>query len=312
MPEVSVIIPNYNHAPYLKQRIDSVLNQSYQDFELIILDDCSTDNSREVIEYYRTHPKVSSIIYNERNGGGTFRQWLKGISIACGIYIWIAESDDWCEPTFLENILPNMVKRPDCVIGYCQSYCVVDNEIKALTSHPYLSEYVDGFTFIKQYMVATNSIYNASMAVWKKEAFNRISHDFVTYKLGGDWLFWVELCTTGNVFISGRILNYFRKHDMDVSGAAYGSGFNFVEELKLLKAVRDKNLIEPGMYKEQVAKVFFNYKRRESYIGPEMKKTIREWFSKNVTTGYLNKNYLMMSIKYWGYQLIKSIIKKYK
>ena len=51
-PTVSVIIPNYNHAPYLKERIDSVLNQTYQDFEVIILDDCSPDNSVEVIEQY--------------------------------------------------------------------------------------------------------------------------------------------------------------------------------------------------------------------------------------------------------------------
>ena len=50
MPKISVIIPNYNHSLYLKDRIDSVLNQSFQDFELIILDDYSTDNSREVIE----------------------------------------------------------------------------------------------------------------------------------------------------------------------------------------------------------------------------------------------------------------------
>jgi len=50
MPKVSVIVPNYNHAPYLKQRIDSILAQSYQDFELILLDDCSTDNSREMLD----------------------------------------------------------------------------------------------------------------------------------------------------------------------------------------------------------------------------------------------------------------------
>ena len=58
LPLISVIIPNYNHAPYLNKRIDSILNQSVQNFELIILDDCSTDNSREVIESYRSHPLV--------------------------------------------------------------------------------------------------------------------------------------------------------------------------------------------------------------------------------------------------------------
>ena len=91
---VSVIIPNYNHAPFLKERIDSVLNQTYDNFEVIILDDKSTDNSKEVIANYRGHSKISHIVYNEENSGSTFKQWQKGFSLAKGDYIWIAESDD--------------------------------------------------------------------------------------------------------------------------------------------------------------------------------------------------------------------------
>ena len=74
---VSVIIPNYNHSAFLKERIQSVLNQTYSDFELIILDDCSSDKSRDIIESFRSNPKVSHIIYNDRNSGSTFRQWNK-------------------------------------------------------------------------------------------------------------------------------------------------------------------------------------------------------------------------------------------
>jgi glycosyltransferase involved in cell wall biosynthesis len=312
MPKVSVIIPNYNHAPFLRQRIDSVLNQSYQDFEVIILDDCSTDNSKELIEHYRSHVKVSQVIYNEQNSGSTFRQWIKGITEAKGSYIWIAESDDWCEPTFLENIIPNLLERPDCVIGYCQAYCVVGNDIKAVTTRPYLAEYIEGATFIKDYMVTTNSIYNASMAVWKKESFARISQDFTVYKLVGDWLFWVELCTTGNVFVSGRVLNYFRKHDKDVSGTAYGSGLNFIEEAKLLKALKDKQLISTASYKRQAGKIYFSYKRRAVNIDPQMRQQINAWFSENFSKGYLYKHHLALSVKYKGYQFLKKVIEKYR
>lgn len=73
-PLISVIIPNYNHALFLKQRIDTVLNQTFQDFEVIILDDCSTDSSREIIEQYRGHSKISNIIFNDKNSGGVFKQ----------------------------------------------------------------------------------------------------------------------------------------------------------------------------------------------------------------------------------------------
>ncbi len=87
---ISVIVPNYNHAPYLQQRIESILGQTYTDLELILLDDCSTDDSREVMEQYRQHPKVSHIIYNEKNGGIPFRQWDKGIELARGEWVWVA------------------------------------------------------------------------------------------------------------------------------------------------------------------------------------------------------------------------------
>ncbi len=91
---VSVILPNYNHSKYLKQRIDSILNQTFQDFELILLDDNSPDDSVDIIESYRDHKRVSHIHLNKENSGSTFKQWERGFSLAKGEYIWIAESDD--------------------------------------------------------------------------------------------------------------------------------------------------------------------------------------------------------------------------
>ena len=104
-PLVSVIIPNYNHAPFLKERIDSVLNQSFDNFEVIILDDKSTDHSKEVIESYRNHEKVVHIEYNSQNSGSTFKQWDKGLKLAKGEWIWIAESDDVAHPAFLSSTM---------------------------------------------------------------------------------------------------------------------------------------------------------------------------------------------------------------
>ena len=100
-PFVSVIIPNYNHAQYLEQRLDSVFGQTYPNYEVIFLDDCSKDNSLEVINRYKNNPHLSQIVVNETNYGNTFKQWDKGINLAKGEIIWIAESDDYCELTML-------------------------------------------------------------------------------------------------------------------------------------------------------------------------------------------------------------------
>lgn len=124
---VSVIIPNYCHARFLNQRIDSVLNQTYRDYEVIILDDCSTDNSREIIESYRNHPKISHIVYNEKNSGSTFIQWEKGFELARGEYIWIAESDDVARSTFLEECMNAFSSYSDVSIVFSDCLFVDEN-----------------------------------------------------------------------------------------------------------------------------------------------------------------------------------------
>lgn len=119
-PLVSAIIPNYNHARYLKQRLDSVFNQTYQNFEVILLDDCSTDNSLEIIEKYNGNPHLSQIVVNESNSGSVFKQWDKGINLAKGELIWIAESDDYCELTFLEEMVNALAAKKTVVVACAQ------------------------------------------------------------------------------------------------------------------------------------------------------------------------------------------------
>ena len=77
MPVFSVIVPNYNHASFLAERIETILAQTFTDFELILLDDCSTDESVKILEKYCDHPKVSCIVVNEVNSGSRFLQWKK-------------------------------------------------------------------------------------------------------------------------------------------------------------------------------------------------------------------------------------------
>lgn len=66
MPIVSVIVPNYNYARFLKRRIDSILNQTLTDYEIVLLDDASTDNSKDILSQYTNLPQVSGIFFNEK------------------------------------------------------------------------------------------------------------------------------------------------------------------------------------------------------------------------------------------------------
>ncbi|UCD50998.1 MAG: glycosyltransferase family 2 protein [Phycisphaerales bacterium] len=94
MPVVSIIIPNYNHARFLVERVDSVLRQTYRDFDVIVLDDASTDESRDVLKSFAGRPEVA-LRFNTENSDSTFKQWNKGVELARGKCVWIAESDDF-------------------------------------------------------------------------------------------------------------------------------------------------------------------------------------------------------------------------
>lgn len=99
--KVSIIVPNYNHARFLRKRLDSIYNQTYKNIEVILLDDCSTDNSRQILEeYQKKYAAITKLVPNVKNSGSVFKQWQKGISLATGDLIWIAESDDWCDDNF--------------------------------------------------------------------------------------------------------------------------------------------------------------------------------------------------------------------
>jgi glycosyltransferase involved in cell wall biosynthesis len=223
-PKVSVIIPNYNHAQYLKLRIDSVLAQTFQDFEIILLDDCSTDESKQVIETYRGNKKISNIIYNEANSGSTFKQWEKGIALAKGEYIWIAESDDWAEEFFLERLVSVMLEEPEIGITYCDSM-EVDSDGAHFGKWSRWQEHFatniwnnhftkTGLELNVHYHSLYNVIPNASSAVFKKELYNdSIFKEKVTsLKYVGDWYIWFSIFMVTKVHYHHNTLNYFRSH----------------------------------------------------------------------------------------------------
>ena len=92
-PEISIIVPVYNVEKYLKRCIDSILNQSFTDFELILVDDGSTDNSGEIIDEYAIKDERIKVIHKENGGLSSARN--VGIEYSKGNYIAFVDSDDW-------------------------------------------------------------------------------------------------------------------------------------------------------------------------------------------------------------------------
>lgn len=243
-PVVSVIIPNYNYARYLRSRIESVLAQTYADFEIIILDDCSTDSSREVIEQYRGNPKVSAIIYGDSNSGSPFVQWEKGIAAARGQYIWIAEADDEAEATFLEKTVAAL--RGDSLAVMAMSLSdIIDEQGEKSESNPYEvfsptgdTEYYRGDIFVKEAMLWSNSVYNASMVLFRRDAYESMSdRSHTDMRYCGDWQFWVSMAGKGNVAVVREKLNRFRRHGVSVSDESKAMRGSSIEIFRIQSAM---------------------------------------------------------------------------
>ena len=250
MPTVSVIVPNYCHAPYLEQRIESILQQTFQDFELILLDDCSTDGSREILERYRNHPKVSGIFYNERNSGSPFKQWKKGLSKATGDYVWIAESDDFSSPCFLERCVRILDTRPDCSIVFTSSY-IVDSHSRTIreeapVKYPKHKQIRFGSRFfLYRFLCPRNTIYNAGMALVRRSALPA-GDNYTQYRYCGDWLFWIQIVSGGgNVVYLAEPLNYYRVHDSNTTAESIATGRKHIETLRILEETF--RLIDPPL-----------------------------------------------------------------
>ena len=246
---VSVIIPGYNHAPYLRERIESVLNQEYPDIEVILLDDCSSDNSADIMQGYAngkyySHGRKITFVPNEQNSGNTFKQWEKGISLAQGEYIWIAESDDVAEPSFLRECMSRLLANPDVVVAFTWSY-MIDQESKILDyswdeTWRYKAPGVyEGEDFCLHRMVYKDLMYNTSMMVFRKKYYKNISPRYLNYRHCGDWLFWFEMCMQGKVCEIPLKLNKFRQHPNKVSNDSRSSGQDFEEMAEIQTIISD-------------------------------------------------------------------------
>lgn len=233
MPTVSVIVPNYNHAAYLALRLESILTQEFQDFDVLILDDASTDGSREVIERFLGDPRVR-VAWNVRNSGSPFCQWNRGMRETRGEYVWIAESDDWADTRFLGRMLERLWANPRAVLAYSQSWRVdatggILGSLKAHTdpvdAHHWSSDFTtDGKAEVSKYFLHLNPIPNASAVVVKRSAMMSAGPAHEELKLMGDWLMWAAVLAEGDLEFISEPLNYFRQHPGTVrAGLARGA-----------------------------------------------------------------------------------------
>ncbi|MEP4147274.1 MAG: glycosyltransferase [Halioglobus sp.] len=233
-PLVSVIVPNYNHAAYLELRLESIFSQTYQNFEVILLDDASTDESAKVLRsFHQRYPEKSTLVINEENSGGVFHQWERGLNLAKGDIVWIAESDDWCTENFLEVLVPYF-ENEAIMLAYARTvFMDGEGEQQIWSINEYLND-IDpqrwnhpiletGPAIVREAFAVKNIVPNVSSALFRTPRKLEILDDpeWRKMKTCGDWVLYLHLLRGGMLAYSPVACNYYRIHGKNTSVGSY-------------------------------------------------------------------------------------------
>lgn len=234
MLRVSVVLPNYNYAHLIEKRLASIYAQGYPVYEIIVLDDASTDDSLECIERaISKRPFDANLHVNECNSGSVFRQWEKGVRLASGDLVWIAEADDLADPAFLSTMVPAF-RTVKMVMAFCQSRQidskghVLANDYLAYTgdiSDRWKNDhFADGLQEIQESLAIKNVIPNVSGVVFDRRALlnamDAVGGKLFEYRVAGDWLVYLHVLAQGQLFYSAKSLNAHRRHQNSVTSTS--------------------------------------------------------------------------------------------
>ena len=264
--EVSVVVPMYNSGPYLRRRLQSIFSQTVLPAEIILLDDASTDDSLAIAEDMAAIcPCPVTIVRSARNSGSPFKQWQRGFEACHQPLVWLAEADDFCAPTFLEQVLPTLAD-PTVVLAYAQS-APVDADDRQLApshvgytsdidEHRWLSSYtVSGLVEIERALCLKNTIPNASAVVVRREAALASINDVLGFRFAGDWMFYVKVAQRGRIAFVAETLNYHRKHSEAVTHKAESGQLWLADDLAVRCEIFESLPLPSSRLAETLARV---------------------------------------------------------
>jgi glycosyltransferase involved in cell wall biosynthesis len=281
-PKVSVCIPTYNYALYICDAIESVLNQTYSDFELIIIDDCSTDNTKDLVFKFKQSDNRIKYIQNENRLGFT-RNFTRCVEVAKGEYVKILCADDTLE----SNCLEKMVKALDTydqVSLVASARMLVDKKLEPIRILSYAAEFklLHGIDVIKKCIFSGNLIGEPTAVIFRKKDASRGFNDH--YKLLVDLEMWLYLLEKGDFVFLPETLCKFRQHE---NQATYDC-------VKTLSFIEDND----KLYREYIQRPFMH----NTFINAMRKRfgmTFIIWTQRNIIN---NQEMLQNSIsKYMNY-----------
>lgn len=219
-PLVSIVFTSYNHKEYLRQALDSLINQTYSNLEIIIIDDCSTDGSQEILKEYEHHENIN-LKLQIKNSGSYVKASNFGASFASGEYILFAQCDDFAEAHQIETLIKEFENNPSVGVVFSKSQLVDEKGIvftdDFVGREKSFKEAVSKTSFIsggqmKEFLSFSCVIPNLSAALIKRELFEKVNGLSDKYLVVADWEFWLDMTEVTDFCYVAEPLNYFRQH----------------------------------------------------------------------------------------------------
>jgi glycosyltransferase involved in cell wall biosynthesis len=208
-PVISVVIPAYNAAQYIERTINSVLLQSFSEFEIIVVNDGSTDNTIVILDDI-ADPRIKVV---QQDNAGVSAARNNGVQQAVAKYIYFLDADDIIAPDALTRCWQTLSQSPEMVAVYGESLTFIDDKqvesLLSATPHV-MAKRPEGQIvkdLLKQNFICTGAIMVRKTAIKQLNGFSR------KLKLGEDWVFWIELATLGRfVYLPMPVLCLYRQH----------------------------------------------------------------------------------------------------
>ena len=297
-PEISVLMSCYNGSLWLRDAIDSVLNQTYENFEFIIVDNGSTDDTWNIIQSYRNQDK-RIVAISKKNS------WLPdslnvGIAQARGEWIAKLDADDICEPTRFEEQISFVRKHPEVVL-LGSGFLEIDEQGRLIKKHLYPSKHCE----LVQHLEHLQNFFPHSSAFYRLDIIRLIGGYNLHFRIAQDWQLWSELALRGKVMCLPKHLVQIRKHSDQLSSENNGKSANHesmaVIVCRLLRKAGYKDLSVDASAEEWI--LFFNWIRKRMEKFGAFKKR-RVWADARAKY-FLTKNRFNSAIRF-GIHLLQS------
>jgi len=274
---ISAIVPNYNHARYLDERLGSIFAQRLPTDEIIFLDDGSSDESLEIAEAWKAKSKIPfTILSTDSNSGSPFKQWAKGVLQAHCDLVWIAESDDSSAPRFLERLAPCFL-NPDVVLAYSDSEAIGAEGERLSESYRFYTDTLDERKWQSGYVesgpreIATalaikNTIPNVSAVLFRRGTLQDVIEKIQDFRYCGDWRAYVECLRRGKIAFCPQSLNKHRQDPRSVTQEGERATLAVQEALAIKRDICEEFELSDLVFWRSLAQTIFEYELRSSAL----------------------------------------------